>query len=227
MLVSELARRQVSVCLSGDGADELFGGYNRHVWVPWLGRLAACLPAAGRARMASALAGRPAEQWDRVFSRLTPVLPRALRFRTPGEKIHKLAAALGSRSGAELYDAVISQWTEPVALGCGRLARSGDVLDVVAADRDESGNPLRPQCRDDTGGAAAPIIAGECRALDAERVEQIQEIAAECGLLADHARALAVQKWLRAEYPDEHHADCDPWAVWQTQVPPARSGEGT
>lgn len=37
----------------------------------------------------------------------------------------------------------------------------------------------------------------------------------DCGLLADHARALAVQERLRAEYPDEHHADCDLWAVWQ------------
>jgi hypothetical protein len=48
----------------------------------------------------------------------------------------------------------------------------------------------------------------------------------DCGFLADHARALAVQERLRAEYPDEHHADCDLWAVWQMQVPPARSGEG-
>jgi hypothetical protein len=47
----------------------------------------------------------------------------------------------------------------------------------------------------------------------------------DCGLLADHARALAVQKRLRAEYPDEPHADCDLWAVWQMQVPLARSGE--
>lgn len=46
------------------------------------------------------------------------------------------------------------------------------------------------------------------------------------GLLADHARALVVQNRLRAEYPDEPHADCDLWAVWQMQVPPATGGEG-
>ncbi len=35
------------------------------------------------------------------------------------------------------------------------------------------------------------------------------------GLLTDHRKALLVQKLLRAEYPDEHHADCDVWAIWQ------------
>jgi hypothetical protein len=42
--------------------------------------------------------------------------------------------------------------------------------------------------------------------------------------LADHARALAVQKRLRAEYPDEPHADCDLWAVWQMRAGPNMTG---
>lgn len=37
----------------------------------------------------------------------------------------------------------------------------------------------------------------------------------DCGLLTDHSRALSVQKGLKAEYPDEHHANCDVWAIWQ------------
>ena len=37
----------------------------------------------------------------------------------------------------------------------------------------------------------------------------------DCGLLTDHARALSVQHKLRDEYPDEQHARCDLWAVWQ------------
>ena len=37
----------------------------------------------------------------------------------------------------------------------------------------------------------------------------------EYGLLTDHAKATEVQRLLRAEYPNEHHADCDVWAIWQ------------
>jgi len=36
-----------------------------------------------------------------------------------------------------------------------------------------------------------------------------------CGLLTDHETAVAIQKCLREQYPDEHHAICDVWAIWQ------------
>src|SRR6516162_9539081 len=80
-----------------------------------------------------------------------------------------------------------------LAVGWGRLARPGDVLDVVAADRYQGGDVLRPECSDDAGGAAAPVIAGECCLLEAERVEKLQEVMAECGLLA-RSRGLRVEK---------------------------------
>ncbi len=47
----------------------------------------------------------------------------------------------------------------------------------------------------------------------------------DCGLLTDHAKALSVQKRLRAEYPDEHHADCDVWAIWQMKMRSKITGE--
>jgi len=37
----------------------------------------------------------------------------------------------------------------------------------------------------------------------------------DCGLLTNHAKASGVQHLLGAEYPDEPHADCDVWAIWQ------------
>lgn len=37
----------------------------------------------------------------------------------------------------------------------------------------------------------------------------------ECGLVTDHAKALEIHRQLPQEYPDEHHAECNVWAIWQ------------
>jgi hypothetical protein len=36
----------------------------------------------------------------------------------------------------------------------------------------------------------------------------------EYGLLTDYAKAVDVQQLLIREYPEEHHAECDLWAIW-------------
>jgi len=44
-------------------------------------------------------------------------------------------------------------------------------------------------------------------------------------LLTDHGKALSVQKLLQAEYPDEHHANCDVWAIWEMKMGTEIAGE--
>ena len=79
-----------------------------------------------------------------------------------------------------------------------RVHRAGDVLDRVGIARDQRHGPLRPQRRNDAGRPAAPAVAGEDRALDAERVQKRQEVGAQRRLLA-RARRVRIEKAGRPE----------------------------
>ena len=119
-LVSALARRDVTVALSGDGGDELFAGYNRHVWAGRVWNAMRLLPRPGRRVLARGLTGVAPDTWDRWFERAAPVLPGALQQRMPGYKLHKLALGLKASGPMDLYRRLASQWPDPE-----RLVRGG------------------------------------------------------------------------------------------------------
>jgi asparagine synthase (glutamine-hydrolysing) len=112
-LLAELTRRHVTVCLSGDGGDELFAGYNRHVHGPGLWQRLAGLPAGLRGVAAAVLQGVSPRAWDGIFAALGPLLPALARQRLPGEKLHKLAQALPARVPPAFYAALVSAWPDP------------------------------------------------------------------------------------------------------------------
>ncbi|HKO91768.1 MAG TPA: asparagine synthase (glutamine-hydrolyzing), partial [Polyangiaceae bacterium] len=120
-LVSRMARRHVTVALTGDGGDEIWGGYDRYVWGRRLYRVFSRAPALFRQLCAGMLGSAPPGVYDRCFSKVSGFLPERYRVRLPGDKIHKLSRLARAETPEEFYLALASlAWSHPE-----RLLRAG------------------------------------------------------------------------------------------------------
>ena len=131
-LVSALAREHVTVALSGDGGDELFGGYNRYFYTQALWEKFNVIPKPLRVVMMRSAKGISAAMWNKIFKIISPVLPENRRHQRFGEGIHKLAEAWGSSNPSDLYFHFISHWKSPDDIVLGGKEPQTALHDMMA-----------------------------------------------------------------------------------------------
>jgi asparagine synthase (glutamine-hydrolysing) len=112
-LISSLARRHVTVSLSGDGGDELLAGYNRYITARGITRAIFRSPSLVRQTIARVLLAVPPRVWDDVSRQIARSGWSAAHQRHPGNKAHRLARALLHTQGRNTYDALMSVWHAP------------------------------------------------------------------------------------------------------------------
>lgn len=114
-LLSKLTRRHVTVALSGDAGDELFGGYVRYMQARRLQKLYDVVPLSIRRLMASGLGGLAGPLWDRACA----FGPRRFGVALSADRLGKMAEVVKVRGYREMYGSLVSHWHDPAVPGPG------------------------------------------------------------------------------------------------------------
>lgn len=112
-LVSQLAREEVTVALTGDGGDEVFGGYSRYFWFNRVQGAIRWTPSALRMAVSKFIRSISSETWDGAFRFLFKVLPGQSSQQSPSQKLMKLADFMRLRDPTALFSAMVSRWNDP------------------------------------------------------------------------------------------------------------------
>lgn len=109
-ILSQLTKAKATVCLSGDGADELFAGYTRHKYANKLWTLIQLIPAGARPFFTAMLKIAPLQVWRGLGAIGNLLLPNANKLHQLDKRIEKTIPYFAAQNENEFYDRILSQW---------------------------------------------------------------------------------------------------------------------
>lgn len=105
-LLAQMTRKEVTVCLSGDGGDESFCGYERYRRADYINRAANHTPEAAKSLLSKFVHSKSIEHWDKLIGYLP------IKITQPGRKAYTLCEMLEANP-EQIYDRLLSQWHNP------------------------------------------------------------------------------------------------------------------
>ncbi len=112
-LLAKFAKKKVSVCLSGDGADEIFGGYNLYYLTYSAWNKLNKLPRPLRRSFSYLLKKLPLSLIQSLHQTIRPILPSLLDLDNISSKIERLEQAMGEERFSSFYKALRSHHKNP------------------------------------------------------------------------------------------------------------------
>ena len=133
LLISRLARQSIKVALSGDGGDELFGGYNRYVWGQRLTKIRGATPLVTQKCYRLLVESLPPRTWNAIGRQAAMLVGPSRAIPMLGDKLYKSLHLIGKRDFLQSYTSLISIWQDSISLVIGSKqvghgVRTSDIL---------------------------------------------------------------------------------------------------